>query len=97
MKERASLTARMCAFGRIYHAEHTKKCAFDDRMARALMTVEEYAQIERSLREGAAFFAPDGVPEKDELRWIVNTQIAPTPVGRSAYCERAVNAALHSM
>ena len=47
------------------------------------------------LSQGIAFFAPrfKGTPEK-ALRFIVDHQLAPSVLARSAFCERAIDNAV---
>lgn len=59
MNRKASLTALMSAFGRAFHAENEEHPVFSDRLAKALMTAEEYAAVEAYLLGGARFFEPE--------------------------------------
>lgn len=59
MNNETSITARMSAFGRAYHTEHTKNTIFADTKARELMTDEEYGMIAAYILGGMDFFAPD--------------------------------------
>lgn len=97
MKERSSITALMSAFGRAFHAENTPNPIFDDHMARGLMTDEEYAAIGGYLLAGMDFLAPDQKGnfenEQDALRYLVHTQIAPTPLARARFCEDSLRIA----
>lgn len=100
MQNQASMTALMSAFGRAYHAEHEPHPVFRDTLARALMTDEEYVAIGAHLLAGLDFFAPE---RKDlfrsdtaALQWLLNTQIAPTPLCRAAYCEAALQTAMRT-
>ena len=87
----SSLTALIASFSRAYHAEFDKPKIFCDPVARQLMTDEEYQQIMGYMIGGIDFFAPEKKSEltdpKDILKWIVQTQLAPTPLARARYCE----------
>ena len=98
MKDQASITALMSAFGRAYHAEHESHPVFRDDLAKALLSKEEYEAMQGYLLGGLSFFAPDrSFSGQDEaLRWLVNTQIAPTPLCRAAYCEQALKTAVRT-
>ena len=84
MTEKASLTALMSAFARIWRAEHAEKPVFDDRMARALLTDGEYAAMQAHIAGGADFFLPGRTMDSTEaaVTEIVNEQLAPTPLSR---------------
>lgn len=87
----SSMTALISSFGRAYHFENDAPIIFPDRVARQLMTDDEYKQITEYMVGGIDFFAPerkDELTDKDEaLKWIVQTQISPTPLAREKYCE----------
>lgn len=98
MENQASLTALMSSFGRVYHAENDQPIIFNDALSRELMTENEYRQIQGYMLGGIDFFAPDkkdsfAVPS-DMLQWIVQTQIAPTPLARARFCEDALKTAV---
>ena len=98
MHNQASMTALMSAFGRAFHAENEAHPVFSDRLAKALMTKEEYAAVGGYLLGGARFFDPESDPAGEApqklLRKLVNTQIAPSPLCRAAYTERALKTAV---
>ncbi|MGN1062162.1 MAG: class I SAM-dependent methyltransferase [Candidatus Scatosoma sp.] len=92
--EKTSITALMSAFVRAFHAENETRPVFDDFAARSLLTDEEYGQIAAYILSGADFFAPGKKDafnsEKELLRYVVNTQLAPTPLCRAAFAENAL-------
>lgn len=98
MENQSSLTALMSSFGRIYHSKNDNPIIFNDILSRELMTEVEYEQIKGYLISGINFFAPDKKEEftsDDEiLKWVVQTQIAPTPLARARYCEDALKTAV---
>jgi methyltransferase (TIGR00027 family) len=86
-----SMTALVSAFGRAYHNENDSPVIFRDDLARRLMTDDEYKQVSGYMAGGLSFFAPEKTEElkdpAEALRYIVQTQIAPTPLARAHYCE----------
>lgn len=98
MKNEASITSLMSAFGRAYHSANESNPVFDDFEARSLISDEEYEKIGNYILGGIDFFAPDkkGAFKNDNeaLAYLVNTQIAPTPLARAKYCESALKTAV---
>ncbi len=93
--EQKSITALVSTFSRAYHAENNKVKIFDDSMARLFLTEEEYRQISKNMTEGIGFFNPSfkGTPD-EALRWVVNNQLSPSPLGRAAFTEKALQTAV---
>ncbi|HBF15719.1 MAG TPA: SAM-dependent methyltransferase [Clostridiales bacterium] len=98
MEQKASITALMSAFGRAFHAENEAHPIFRDSLAKDLMTGEEYAAVQHYLLGGAQFLEPEADPAKQEprelLRRLVNVHLAPSPLCRAAYTERALRTAV---
>lgn len=93
--EQKSMTALISAFSRAYHHENNEEKIFDDCVARLLLTDEEYSQISNSMSGGINFFNPSFVGTTDDaLRWIVDNQLSPTPLGRAAFAEKALQNAV---
>ena len=97
MENKASITALVSAFSRAFHAENETNPVFSDTTARKLLSDEEYKMIENYILGGIDFFAPEKknkfTSDKEALRYLVNTQLAPTPLCRAAYCESAMKTA----
>ncbi|WP_310833002.1 class I SAM-dependent methyltransferase [Paenibacillus pedocola] len=90
-----SITALVSAFARAYHAEHNQIKIFDDRLARELLTNEEYANISSNMSKGITFFLPEFTGTQEEcLRAIVDWQLSPSPLGRAAFAEQALQNAV---
>ncbi|WP_054940360.1 class I SAM-dependent methyltransferase [Paenibacillus ihuae] len=90
-----SITALVSAFARAYHAEHNQIKIFDDRLARELLTNEEYANISSNMSQGITFFLPEFTGTQEEcLRAIVDWQLSPSPLGRAAFAEQALKNAV---
>ncbi len=98
MNNKASITALMSSFGRAFHAENEDHPVFADHLAKELMTAEEYAAVQSYILGGAQFFEPKIDPAKQKpkelLRRLVNVHIAPSPLCRAAYTERALKTAV---
>lgn len=93
--EQKSMTALVSAFSRAYHAENNKVKIFDDSIARLLLTDEEYSQISKSMADGIGFFNPSFKGSQDDaLRWVVDNQLSPPPLGRAAFAEKALQTAV---
>ena len=97
MNNKASITALMSSFGRAFHAENEEHPVFADHHAKELMTAEEYSAVQGYILSGAQFFEPEIDPAKQEpnalVRKLVNTHIAPSPLCRTAYTEKALKTA----
>ena len=98
MNNKTSITALMSSFGRAFHAENEEHPVFADHLAKNLMTAEEYAAVQGYILGGAQFFEPeiDSTKQKSKelLRRLVNVHIAPSPLCRAAYTEKALKAAI---
>ncbi len=86
-----NMTALVSAFARAYHYENSGVRVFADAFAGRLLSEGERAAISRSMAEGISFFAPGFQGTREEaLRHIVERQLAPSVLARSAFCERAI-------
>ena len=82
-----NMTALVSCFARAYHYESNKYKIFSDNLAKELLTQEEYQNISKNMEEGISFFNKDFTGTKEEaLRWIVNENLSPQVLGRSAFC-----------
>ena len=81
-------TAKVSCFARAYHFENNKTHIFADSMAARLLG-DDFDLIAGSMMQGISFFLPEFEGTKEEgLRLIVDKQLSPSVLGRSAYCER---------
>ena len=80
-------TAKVSCFARAYHFENNKTHIFADSMAARLLG-DDYDHIAERMMQGINFFLPGFDGTKEELRLIVDKQLSPSVLGRSAYCER---------
>ncbi len=86
--EKSSMTARICAFARACHTEWNQTAIFRDEPASALLTEEEKTQMGRHMGQGIGYFHPGfNGSEEAALRWVVDHQLSPTVLSRSAYAE----------
>lgn len=92
--EKQSITALMSCFGRAYHAENEQSPVFRDTLAKQLLTAEEYSAVAGYILSGAAFFDPalaaQNMRPEEVLRQLINGSIAPSPLCRAAWAERAL-------
>ncbi|MGN0185350.1 MAG: class I SAM-dependent methyltransferase, partial [Aristaeellaceae bacterium] len=88
--EGIGMTARVSAFARAMHARN-RDCVYCDPLAEKLLSPAEMQEIAASMSQGIGFFCPgfQGTPEEG-LRWIVEHQLAPSPLGRAAFSESAL-------
>ncbi|XJZ27508.1 class I SAM-dependent methyltransferase [Bacillota bacterium Lsc_1132] len=98
-KNESSLTSLIAAFGRTYHSKNDTPKIFDDFIAKDLITQREFADISQNMIKGIQFFdneiAKKFQDRPDEnLKWITQIQLSPTPLARAAYCE---NVLLHEI
>lgn len=90
-----SMTALVSAFSRAYHSEHNEVKIFDDSVAKQLISDEEYAQISAYMAQGIAFFDPSFKGSDDEaLRFVVDSRLSPSPLGRAAFAEKSLMTAV---
>ena len=95
--EQKSLTALISAFSRAYHALNNEVTIFNDSLARDLLTDEEFNQIAKNMSNGIGFFNPSFVGEPEQaLRWVVDNQLSPSPLGRAAFAEKSLEWAVRT-
>jgi methyltransferase (TIGR00027 family) len=95
---KSSMTALVSAFGRAYHSLYDNPKIFNDYLARELITNDEFTEISGYMSGGIKFFNPEKANDFSEaqeaLKWVIQTQIAPTPLARARYCEEMLNNAI---
>lgn len=93
--EQISMTARISAFARAYHREHNTIPVFDDSLAKQLLSETEYNQIAAHMTVGIGYFNPTfSGSDAEALRWLVDSQLSPTPLGRAAFAEQTLQTAV---
>lgn len=92
-----NLTARISTFARVYHYRNNTIHVFADPYAGKILSEEEYESVSNHMIQGITYFCPgfQGT-EEEALQWIVEHQIAPSVLARSAFCERALRSAVLS-
>lgn len=82
-----NMTAKVSCFARAYHYKNNSAHIFKDTAAEGLLG-DDCDKIAQSMTQGLGFFLPDfdGSPEEG-LRLIVDRQLSPSVLGRSAFCE----------
>ena len=64
---------------------------FDDLLSTKLITEKEYEMIGLNMSQGISFFNPTFKGSKEEaLKWIVDHQLSPSVLVRSAFCKEAI-------
>lgn len=90
-----SITAMVSCFSRAYHAENYEKGVFKDYLARKMFSEEEYKNLALHMSKGINFFNPEFKGDNEQaLRWIVDNYLSPSPIGRSVFCENALENAV---
>ena len=90
-----NMTALVSCFARAHHYKNSERPVFADSVAEQILTAEEYSAISRNMTQGIQYFAPGFRGTQEEaLRFIVNHQLAPSVLARSAFCERAIDNAV---
>lgn len=91
-----SMTALVSAFSRAYHTQSNSIKIFHDPIAKTLLGEEDYNLIASNMENGIEFFNPNFKGTKNEaLRWIVDNHLSPSPLGRAAFAEKALQTASH--
>ena len=81
------ITAKVSCFARACHSAENAHPVFDDTAARALLG-PDYEQIARSMIQGMDYFLSGlSCTPREGLRRIVDQQLAPPVLARSAFCE----------
>ena len=89
--EEKNMTALISCFARCYHYKNNDIRIFSDNMAEKILSKEEYNNISKEMVKGIKFFNPSFVgSDEDALKWIVNNQLSPSVLGRSAFCEKSL-------
>lgn len=83
-----NMTAKVSCFARAYHFKNNRIHIFKDSAAKLLLG-SDYEQIALNMMNGISFFLPGFTGTEEEgLRLIVDKQLSPSVLGRSAFCEK---------
>lgn len=86
-----NMTALVSLFARAYHQKSKDIKIFDDPLSTKLITKKEYEMIGLNMSQGISFFNPTFKGSKEEaLKWIVDHQLSPSVLLRSAFCKEAI-------
>ncbi|MGN1342755.1 MAG: class I SAM-dependent methyltransferase [Bacilli bacterium] len=89
--EEKNMTALVSCFARCYHYKNNNYRIFSDNIAEKILSDEEYSSIASNMANGIKFFNPNFVGTKENaLKWIVDNQLSPSVLGRSAFCEKTL-------
>lgn len=84
-----NMTAKVSCFARAYHYKNNNQWVFKDGIAEMILGDKDYLSIADNMAKGIQFFAPGFTGDASEaLRFIVNHQLSPSVLGRSAFCEK---------
>lgn len=90
MKEK-SMTALVSCFVRAYHNKNNKIKIYEDDLAEKILSKEEYNNISINMSNGIKFFNPNFIGSTQEaLDWIVNNNLAPSVLARSAFTVKSL-------
>lgn len=90
--ENKNMTALVSCFVRAYHYKNNKYKVFSDSYAMKLLTEKEYNSISSNMVEGISFFNPGFKGTSEEaLRWIVDNQLSPSVLARSAFTAKKLD------
>ena len=85
IEKQESVTAKLCAFARAWHAIHDREKIFDDHLAFDLMGREEYDAMYETVSRG---FHGLGTPlSREDTEQVINEYIAPIPLSRIHFAE----------
>lgn len=94
MKDK-NMTALVSAFVRCYHNKHSNIKIYNDNYSTKIITEEEYNNILENMSKQIKFFNPNFRGNQQEaIDWIVNNQLAPSVLGRSAFCKHSLDVAI---
>lgn len=86
-----NMTALVSLFARAYHQKNKDIKIFDDPLSTKLITEKEYEMIGLNMSQGISFFNPTFKGSEEEaLKWIVDHQLSPSVLVRSAFCKEAI-------
>lgn len=86
-----NMTALVSLFARAYHQKNKNIKIFDDPLSTKLIAKKEYEMIGLNMSQGISFFNPTFKGSKEEaLKWIVDHQLSPSVLLRSAFCKEAI-------
>lgn len=89
--EEKSMTALVSCFARAYHNKNSNIKIYEDNLAEKILSNEEYDNISINMSNGIKFFNPKFTGNNNEaLDWIVNNNLAPSILARSAFTAKSI-------
>ena len=89
--EEKSMTALVSCFARAYHNKNSNIKIYEDNLAEKILSKEEYDNISINMSNGIKFFNPKFTGNNNEaLDWIVNNNLAPSILARSAFTAKSI-------
>lgn len=93
--EEKNMMALVSLFVRYYHHKNSNIKVYDDKNCDKVLTFEEYLNIKESMIDGIKYFNPSFKGKEDDaILWIVNNQIGPSVLGRSAFNKKMLKNAI---
>lgn len=87
-----NMTALVSLFARAYHQKEKEVKIFEDDFSTKLITDKEYKMIGLNMSQGIHFFNPNFKGnQKEALGWIVDHQLSPSVLIRSALCKEVID------
>lgn len=84
--EEKNMTALVSCFARAYHNRNSSIKIYEDNFAEKILSNAEYDSISANMSNGIKFFNPKFTGSSEEaLEWIVNNNLAPSVLARSAF------------
>ena len=85
------MTALVSCFARAYHNKNSNIKIYEDNLAEKILLKEEYDNISINMSNGIKFFNPKFTGNnKEALDWIVNNNLAPSILARSAFTAKSI-------
>lgn len=89
------MTALVSSFVRCYHDKKSNIKIYSDKYVQYILNSEEYIAILNNMSDGIKFFNPKFNGTKEEaIKCIVNNQIGPSVLGRSAFNKKSLKTAI---
>lgn len=86
-----NMTALVSCFSRAYHNKNNEIKIYEDNLAEKILSTEEYNNISINMSNGIKFFNPNFTGDNQEaLDWIVNNNLAPSILARSAFTAKSI-------
>ena len=87
-----NMTALVSLFARAYHQKEKEVKIFEDELSMYLLSDQEYEMIGLNMSQGIQFFNPRFKGNQQEaLEWIVDHQLSPSVLIRSALCKEVID------